>query len=129
MERLVYRPLGSPDAVLVELEVDVRGRLSEEFRMLVHHLSGQGVKWMIMDCSKLRSMDSLAMGVLLMAFRLCEHKGGAALLLCPSPDLVTLLEAMNIDKFFQVFADSDSILAFLEEQGVRISSATEQHGN
>lgn len=125
MEHVVYRPLGAPDAVLVELGVDVRGKASEEFRTLVRHLASQGVKWMIMDCSESKSMDSLAIGVLLMAFRLCEHMGGAVLLLRPSPDLVTLLEAMNIDQFFEMFADSDSIVAFLEEQGVQISRATE----
>ena len=125
MERLVYRPMGSPDAVLVELDVEVRGELSEEFKTLVRHLSGEGIKWMILDCSRSTSMDSLAIGVLLMAFRLCEHKGGAAVLLRPSPDLVALLEAMNIDQFFQVFADRASVLDFLKEQGVRIESATE----
>lgn len=125
MEGLVYRPMGSPDAVLVELGAEVRGRVAEEFRMLVRHLVGQGVKWMILDCSRSTSMDSLAIGVLLMAFRLCEHKGGSVLLLRPSPDFASLLEAMNIDQFFQVFADSDTVFDFLKERGVQISTASE----
>jgi anti-anti-sigma factor len=113
--------MGSPEAVVVELGVDIRGSVSEKFRTLVRHLVGQDIKWMVMDCSRGKSMDSLAIGVLLMAFRLCEQKGGSVLLLCPSPDLVSLLEAMNIDQFFQVFADNGTVLEFLKEQGVQIA--------
>jgi anti-anti-sigma factor len=125
MDYVVYRPLGSPDVALVDVAVDLRGRASEAFRKLVRHLDRQGVKWIVMDCSRSKSMDSLAIGVLLMAFRLCEQKGGSVLLLRPAPDLVTLFEAMNIDQFFQVFAHRDAVVTFLKEQGVRISNVVE----
>jgi anti-anti-sigma factor len=111
--------------VLVNLAGDVRGRTSEQFRLLVRHLISQGVKWMVMDCSDSRAMDSMALGVLLMAFRLCEHENGSVLLLRPSPDLVTLLEAMSIDRYFEMFPDIASVSAFLEKRGVEFAGGDE----
>ena len=121
MEPVIYRPLSSSEVVLVELLDGVRGPSSEEFKLVVRHLANQGIRWMIIDVSRPQSMDSMGVGVLLMAHKLCDEMGGQVFLLRPSREVVMLLEAMNMDQFFQICVDEESALHTLRHFGVEIS--------
>ncbi len=121
MESVVYRPLGSGEAVVVDVGNELRGGSSEEFRHVVRHLVSQGVKWMILDFGKALSVDSMAVGVLIMAFRLCEESGGEVILLQPQRSLISLLEMLTIDQFFRVFADEGEALDALKAEGVDVA--------
>ncbi len=121
METVIYRPLGSSEVVLVELLDGVRGPSSEEFKLVVRHLANQRIRWMVIDVSRPQSIDSMGVGVLLMAHRLCDEMGGQAFLLRPSRGVLMLLEAMNIDQFFQICVDEESAMHTLRQCGVEIS--------
>jgi len=121
METVIYRPLCSSEVVLVELLDGVRGPSSEEFKLVVRHLANQGIRWMVIDVSRPQSIDSMVVGVLLMAYKLCDEMGGQVFLLRPSRGVVTLLEAMNMDRLFKFCIDEESALHTLRHYGVDIS--------
>ena len=119
MESVVYRPLESGTGAVVELGNEVRGATSEEFRSVVRHLLGRGVYWIAMDFRTSWSADSMAIGVLLMTQKLCSERGGAVLLLRPSKAILSLLQALQVHRYFTVVDDEEAILEKIRRAGLK----------
>ena len=119
MESVVYRPLKAGASAVVELGNEVRGATSEEFRSVVRHLLARGIYWIAMDFRSSWSADSMAIGVLLMAQKLCSEQGGAVLLLKPSKAILSLLQVLQVHSYFPVVEDEESILERIHQAKIK----------
>lgn len=121
MESVVYRPLEAGASAVVELGNEVRGATSEEFRSVVRHLLARGIYWIAMDFRSSWAADSMAIGVLLMAQKMCGERGGSVILLKPSKAILSLLQVLQVHQYFPVVEDEESILERIRQ--VKIDSA------
>lgn len=117
MEKVTYRLLATPHAALIQVDGQLQGPVSYELQEVVRHLGHRGAEWMIFDLRHIVTMDSLSLGVLLLARSLCAHRRGRAALLGPSPALMALLDALRIRDQFMIVDDTHAIVAMLRRSG------------
>jgi len=111
VDGIVCRPLGIPSASLIELTGALHGAVSLELSRLVRHMAHRGLRWIVFDLRAGVTLDSRAIGALLLAQTLCERRHGRVVLLSPPPAVTTLLEAMGIASHFTVSDDYHGLLA------------------
>jgi anti-anti-sigma factor len=65
-------------------------------------LIGEGVKWMVLDCSQLILMDSTGIGCLVAAHNSLSKLNGSLSLIQVSPDIYDLLCSMRLDRHIKI---------------------------
>lgn len=99
------------DRLLVDLEgqLDIGNR--QAFKEAVGEAMAQGVRLVIVDCTRATFIDSSGLGALVSLSKRLRDAGGDLRLCGLNPDLRSLFELTRLDAIFPPFASQDDALA------------------
>ena len=97
---------------MIALEGDfVIGEPESLFRQAVTDLLEAGKARILVDCGRLRTVDSTGLGSLVRTLTLTQRKGGQTKLLGVGPRLMKLLELTALAAVFEIHTDRAEALA------------------
>lgn len=83
----------------------------------IRELLDQGYRGFVLEVGGVRETGSTVLGLLTTITRQVRREGGEAVLANVAPPMEKFLDAMRMDAYWDVFADTDEATAFLEGRG------------
>ena len=108
---LGQRTVGS--ITILELGEHLRAENVSEFRNRLQHLAGKGQIHLLLDCSRLRIVDSQGIGSLVGHWVSLKKRGGKLGLLNPSSRLRDALRLVGMQEVIETFDDIGKALPTL----------------
>jgi anti-anti-sigma factor len=81
----------------------------QQFHQSIHDLINAGSSQILLDFQDVIFMDSSGLGALVGALKAVEASGSRLLLCSVKSEVRMLLELTDIDQFFEIFPNSDSV--------------------
>lgn len=113
MDGIVCRAIGGPAAAIITVTCPLEGPTAAGLIQAVRDRGAADTRWIVFDLRAGASLDSRAIGALLLAHRVCARNHGWVTLLGPSASTRSLLDAIGIADLFQVSDDRDQLMAEL----------------
>jgi anti-anti-sigma factor len=79
--------------------------------------AGEAYRYLLLDLSDVRLVDSTGLGLLVRAHQAAKRKGGVVCLIAPSPFIQTVLFTMRLHPIFPIFADLGAAETWLSAAG------------
>lgn len=97
---------------IISVEGDlVIGESETVFKRAVTRLIEEGKVQILIDCTRLRTVDSSGLGALVRTLTTSQDEGGQTKLLGVGPRLQKLLELTSLSSVFEMHADRESAVA------------------
>jgi anti-sigma B factor antagonist len=100
---------------ILELGEQLKSEDVSEFRDTLQHLLEQGQRHLLLDCSRIRIVDSLGIGSLVGNWVSVKKRGGKLGLLNPPVRLRDVLRIIGLQKVIESFDDIGKALPSLAE--------------
>ena len=98
---------------ILELSEHLKAENVSEFRDTIQHLVEQGQRYLLLDCSRLRIVDSQGIGSLVGNWVSLKKRGGKLGLLNPSSRLRDALRLVGMQEVIEAFDDIGKALPTL----------------
>ncbi len=83
----------------------------EQLRELMLKQYDTGTQHLLLDCSKVTTVDSFGLGEMVAAYSAITRRGGAMKLLAPTKRLIELLKTTRLDILLEGYSDEHSAIA------------------
>lgn len=93
------------ELAVVKPEKDIVSTMTQEFQRELKNVIDQGGKTLTLDLSGVNMIDSIGLGLLIATHNTLSKQGGKLTVIHASADLMSLFQAMRLDKHFEISGD------------------------
>lgn len=90
---------------------------ASEFQQYAMNYISKGIKYLLLDFTKLDFIDSMGLSTVLMLYQKLVETGGRMLIINPKPSIMVVLKITKVNQKILVFATVDEAKAHIADDG------------
>jgi anti-anti-sigma factor len=107
---------------LITLPAEIDEKRLPELRKLLDTALARSVKTLLLECSSLQQVSTLALGLILRTYKLLKEKSGELYILNPTEIFTSLLRSTMLSKILPTARSAEEVVALLQKKEDEIKS-------